>query len=36
MGSYRINKIYFSSYNHSKYVLKDEYIKLSCFHKPTP
>ena len=32
IGSYRINKIYLPSYDDQKYVLKDEYSKISLYH----
>ena len=35
IGSYRINKISLSSCDHQKYILKDEYSKISHFHKST-
>ena len=33
--SYRINNFFLSSYYDKKYVLADEYSRLSHFHKPT-
>lgn len=35
IGLYRINKVALSSYDNKKYILKDEYIRLSNFHKST-
>ena len=32
IGSHRINKIYFFSYNYRTYVLKDGYSRLPHFH----
>lgn len=33
---FRINKICFSFYNDKKFILKDEYSRLSHVHKFTP
>ena len=33
IGSYIINKIYFSFYDDKKYILKDGYSRLSPIHK---
>ena len=35
IGSHRINKLFLSSYNYKKYILKDEYTRLLNFHKST-
>ena len=33
IGPHRINKISFSCCNDNKYILKDDYIRFSHFHK---
>ena len=35
IGTYRINKVYLSYSNEKKYILEDEYHRLSYFHKST-
>ena len=35
IGLYRINQICFSSHDYKKYMLKNEYSRLSHFHKST-